>query len=274
MKTLAVASNPFDRYKGVDKPDEKKEPKAVPDGLESLVEIYRDYMHSYLTDSYFASEMMREPSARFEELGDVLTPEEIDKFLQLTALHEDDERHQEATCYFLSRLIQNSYEAGHNGFTLNSRTLTKRLGCGIAFLKGKMRNPIKITINGDVEAIGREVRYVDFDIRGNCVELGPYPYSTFAYDADYSTFHIHGNIAGFIGARKSTFYLHGKFGSFFRETKTYEGGYHEAEGPRQSTFIVYSRKKFNRLLKKLPRGYKNRAILMDKQGNIIDKEKV
>ena len=119
----------------------------------------------------------------------VLTPEEIDLFLQTTVRYENHEKYCSSTGYFISRLIQDSYDAGHNDFTLNTKGL-RGLDKLCTELKGKKKNPLKVTINGNA---------------GNCC----------GEDSKRSLFYIEGNAGDDCGrvSKKSVFCVSGDVGS-------------------------------------------------------------
>ncbi|MBI2669411.1 hypothetical protein HYX14_06230 [Candidatus Woesearchaeota archaeon] len=82
-------------------------------------------------------------------LTDILNPEHINAFLQSTVIHGNHEKYKWRTGLFLSRLLQNSYNAGNNDFSLNTTSIEPFCSLG-TLLKGTKRKPITLTINGDV----------------------------------------------------------------------------------------------------------------------------
>jgi hypothetical protein len=97
----------------------------------------------------------------------ILTPDEIDSFLQLQEIFLDHEYNIRHFGKYVSSLIQNSYDAGYNGFEFNLENVEEfpYLGCHI---KGNDKNLIKIKIVGDVGCgFGTEAKEVDVNIQGN-----------------------------------------------------------------------------------------------------------
>lgn len=165
--------------------------------------------------SQWGKDYIRNPST------DILSPAEINLFLQETIPFEESEDY-EATGIFVTRLIQSSYNAGHNDFKLTTTNLKKLNRVG-AFLEGKEGNPLILSIDGDVgEKCCLEARNVNFTIYGNLE-------AEFAEQSVQSSFTIHGDaendlcsssqytsleIFGYAGvcgmfAEHSTFKIHG-----------------------------------------------------------------
>ena len=119
----------------------------------------------------------------------VLTPSEINAFLQMTMEVEDYERSSasDGVGHFITALIQNSYNAGHNNFVLytsNLREKTDKLGW---FTKGKSKRLINIKIFGDLgNHCFENGEYLSVEIYGN---VG----SSCGSCVKYSTLRIEGN---------------------------------------------------------------------------------
>src|SRR3989338_8965093 len=100
----------------------------------------------------------------------VLTPSEINAFLQMTMEFEDYERNSasDGVGHFITALIQNSYNAGHRNFVLytsNLREKTDKLGW---FTKGKSKRLINIKIFGDLgNHCFENAEYLSVNIYGN-----------------------------------------------------------------------------------------------------------
>jgi hypothetical protein len=138
---------------------------------------------------------------RIDKIDDVLTPEQINAFLQSTAAYEEDSElfdiHRGA---FVSCLIQTSYEAGYNDFHLDTTALRDVRSLG-AWVKGAEERPIQITISGNIgHHCGRAAHYMRIHVTGNTGQ-------DFAMDARYSVFTVEGGVehnCG-LGAEKCTF---------------------------------------------------------------------
>ncbi|MFH1638024.1 MAG: hypothetical protein ABIB71_06370, partial [Candidatus Woesearchaeota archaeon] len=76
----------------------------------------------------------------------VLKPEEINAFLQYTTIFEEYRHYRKNTGPTISKLIQNSYDSGHNSFAINIPAQDGFQFLGID-LKGK-ETPVNVTITG------------------------------------------------------------------------------------------------------------------------------
>ena len=123
--------------------------------------------------------------------GEVLTPPQINAFLQMTAVHEDHSNYHQYAGIFVSSLIQRSYDAGNNGFTLNTQNLND-LVCLAGQLKGTGSRPLMLTVEG---AVGKEcalyASHIDMTIKGDA-NFGLPDFST------DSVFTFHGYVSGFV----------------------------------------------------------------------------
>lgn len=101
-----------------------------------------------------------EPLEAYHDINFVLTPQEIkvaafacfDYFLK----NLEKEGASKKTGGLITKLIQNSYDAGYNGFTINTTFMLgdhdgSLLGLG-AYLQGKKENSLKIIVEGDADS--------------------------------------------------------------------------------------------------------------------------
>ncbi len=236
MNTLSVASNPFERYKGIGKPDEKKEQKTVRTAFPQLEALLKKYQEVLAHDGRFL------PSV--DDLHDAPTPEQIDQCLQSTAPFECHKNYEEHTGIFLSKLIQNSYEAGHNNFRLTTRTLTKNITYLDDF-KGGYYRPIHITIDGNIgHMCGHDSSHARIELMGNAKDWC-------GDNAEDSTFIIHGT-TGFYCAGNSKhcrFHLLGDIPFDIGADKS------EVFGIKGTEFIVYRQEKYEELIERLTRRF-------------------
>lgn len=120
-------------------------------------------------------------------ITDVLTPQDIEEFFRLTIAYEECTYYQKCTAKIINKLIENSHNAGYDGFVLNTKYLTKPLDNLCDNLKDAQKKPIHITINGnvgndcgsqtecslfltingDVGSCGRNSKWAYFIINGN-----------------------------------------------------------------------------------------------------------
>ncbi|MBI2669407.1 hypothetical protein HYX14_06210 [Candidatus Woesearchaeota archaeon] len=121
------------------------------------------------------------------DLTDILNPEHINAFLQSTVIHENHEKYKERTGLFLNSLLQNSYDAGHNDFQLNTKS-TKPLDYLGAFLEGTKEKPIRLTITGNVgDWCGQESTNGIYTLNGNVGEWC-------GWGSTYGTYMITGDV--------------------------------------------------------------------------------
>ncbi len=110
-----------------------------------------------------------------------LTPAEIAGFLQ--AVESNDNEPSFMKGLFVGRLVQNSYNDGHNNFTFNTSYQTYNL----CFLRGTKDNPVSITIAGDIGGwCGQKVEHTIWTVKGNVGDC-------FGEGAKKSTFVVFGD---------------------------------------------------------------------------------
>lgn len=142
---------------------------------------------------------------------DVLTPQEIEEFFRLTIAYEECTYYQKCTAKIINKLIENSHNAGYDGFVLNTKYLTKPLDNLCDNLKDAQKKPIHITINGnvgndcgsqtecslfltingDVGSCGRNSKWAYFIINGNVGYISnPWKCSFFNINGEIETFKV------------------------------------------------------------------------------------
>ena len=135
----------------------------------------------------------------------VLTPSEINTLLQSTSIYETRSMYGWRAGSFLDILIQNSFKAGYNDFTLNIANLPTIHGL-TGGLEGKRSRKLALNIEGDVYShvacnsrhlklsfFGDVVaRHVCDGIKDSTVIAHSHVASYFASDAKNSTFILHG----------------------------------------------------------------------------------
>jgi len=110
---------------------------------------------------------MQVPIFEFRSARNILTPNQINKFLQNTMTYENHYAYSETTGLFISQLLQNSYDAGINNFTLNTTQLKDIHYLGRE-IKGTPEKPINITVIGNIgEVLGNRSQYSRFNIEGS-----------------------------------------------------------------------------------------------------------
>ncbi len=227
-----ISSDPFDRYKGVNPPEERKERKSVPDSaLEGAVRAYERIIQ-------FDDELFNKQPILDQDRGAVwrvllkrfattiLSPEQINALLQRGVTYDKDEIHYCLFMYFTNRMIQNSYNAGHNGFTLNTRSLSKEQSDLCSELVGnQLANPLVIKVEGDGgHTFAYNIKSAIVELNGNASACARYAWNSqfkikgnvsgvFAKNSVNSGFEVYGNVEQ-CGAESenSVFVVHGDVG--------------------------------------------------------------
>jgi len=83
------------------------------------------------------------------QISEVLTPDEINSFLQGTKQYEDHRNYSWRNGLIMSILIQNSYNNGYNHFLLNTEALYKTNNFGFGII-GRKENPLFMSIEGEI----------------------------------------------------------------------------------------------------------------------------
>ena len=252
-------------YDDLPSPDEKKEAKEIDlSGLEGVLESYGS---SLKIDEFHLG-------YHLESIDQILTPEKINAFLQTTKIFENDKNYQSYTGKFISKLIQNSYNAGNNNFKLNTKNLKEihSLGYGLQGIKEKQ---IKITIEGNTgNWCGEESKHTTFNIKGNTGNWC-------GWRSKHTTFNIEGNTRNYCGgySYNSTFNIKENTGDscgHFSNNTTYNikgnTGNKCGEFSNNTTYITHKPELYQKLLKQLPTT--NKAILKDKNDKIIEEKTV
>ncbi len=212
------------RKKTLDQLLEGYTPKKVEEEGEIMTdsEEYRPLLKKYEK----IMEAPSDPSKSFvrdeNEITEILNPEQIPLFLLHTLRYQDRKNYPLNTAIFLSRLIQNSYQAGYNDFCFES---LPDIGGMCSYLLGSKNNPIRIRFKGDIGLFyGAKSEYIEMDIEGNAsmncghciknsrVTIQGSVYQRCGFMAEESVFEIFGttdkNCA--LGSGDSAFIFHNK----------------------------------------------------------------
>lgn len=169
---------------------------------------------------------------------EILTPEEINLFLQATVVHEEHPSYVIITSLFISKLIQNSYNDGYNDFVLDTELLSSIMGLGYD-LNGTEDNPINLTIYGEkVNDCCFNSSYLNLNIEGNVAKFG--------YYLNNSEVKVYGEVLtlGIIGTNNTTFDIKGKIGCVEEDLVK--------AGTTYCTFKAYDQESLNVLLRGVP----------------------
>jgi len=150
--------NPFLNQKSQHQPEKESKVEYEKDPLiEKTIELYDEQKPCWiLTDK---------DKTDFETLN----PLQIDTVLQ--KILQKDEKPFSMTGPFLSKLIQKSYDNGHNYFTLNTQdTRIEKIG---SHLSSEIENPLRLTVNGNAGSYFGENSFncafwVKGDVAGLC----------------------------------------------------------------------------------------------------------
>ena len=116
----------------------------------------------------------------------ILSPQEMNSFLQLTYIFTGDFMYQKNTSVFLNRLLQVSYDAGHNEFCLNTNSLPPFDFLGSS-VRGNRKRPLKITVDGNLgKQAFSNTEYVHGRVMGDV-------YESFASNCSHSRYLVEGN---------------------------------------------------------------------------------
>ncbi len=120
-------------------------------------------------------------------INEELSSSMINAFLLFTTKYEYHRNYESFTGEFVARLLQNSFKAGYNNFSLNiARTPHLR---HMNYFRGDEGNPLCLTINGSQDlCCGNFVEYIDITFNGRT--------NICAVRARLSTFTFHGMVSG------------------------------------------------------------------------------
>ncbi len=162
------------------KVEEKKETCVV--GECDYLKLFKKYINTQPLYPYLKLLLsMGSYTERVKYIDEILTPSEICSFVNLIEVHPHG-----CSGLFISRLIQNSYDAGYNDFSLNTQNLKlEYLG---AELCGSKNKKISLSIEGDAGyECGLNAKHIHLTLHG---DAGTY----LGHRAVRSIFTIHGLI--------------------------------------------------------------------------------
>jgi len=195
-------------------------------------------------------------------IPEVLTPNQINAFLQQTSLYDDYPYYLVSAGVFVSRLIQNSYDSGNNDFML-SMTDLRDIGYLGYWIVGKRENPLEVTIVGDAgRTCGMRAEHSIITVQGSVGD-------SCGRNSENSIFNITADTAEYCGfqSNKSTFNITRYAGyhcgaesinSIFNISgDAGDGCGYNSNG---STFKTENKETLHQMLMQVPRG--NRIIFM------------
>lgn len=113
--------------------------------------LFRKYESSFSNANVLIPQYSYEPISIYSilnDVDDVLTPEEIDAFFCATSVYCDSRYYYDMTGLFLSKLLQNSYDAGNNDFNLNTKAISLSINNVARGIRGKLEEAVRIYITG------------------------------------------------------------------------------------------------------------------------------
>ncbi len=135
----------------------------------------------------------------FAKITEVLTPEDLNLFLQMIPFVSGESiEDRDTSNFFTSKLLNNSYNAGHNNFVLDF-TNQGLSGCGHRLFASK-ENPLKLMVYGHTIASGQNAENVHFEFNGN--DTG-----WCGYQSVDSKYRIMGNVGYLLGGYSTNCYF-------------------------------------------------------------------
>ena len=181
-------------------------------------------------------------------IDDILAPSDINAFLQVTIKYEQHQNYDWRTGKFISQLIQISYDAGNNGFVLNTQKV--KLGYLGDKIQGTEERKIELKIEGDAgNYCGSNSKdstiTIEGNVRDNC-----------GFDSKNSTIIIRGNAGNWCGwySNNSTITIEGNVENWCGESSN------------NSTFKVKNKELYERLKTELDFKKRNTLFLIRPNG--------
>ncbi len=240
---------------------EERKPIVVvgEDKFAKVLEEYKKFLDEYS----WASDTTLKTRKRKESITHVLNPTDINQFLQMSTLFFDHENWSDNTGIYVSKLIQNSYDAGNTNFTLNTENLPEVVNWLGSHLCSE-RKKLKLTIEGDVgDCAGTYIHSVLLRLDGNArAKFGTGARDSRLFctgnvhigcgdDAKRSYFDINGDVGyGYaIRAKESTFVFRANVGNV------------EMPYAEDCVFKTTNKKTFEKMQSQIP-WYSNKVLLV------------
>src|SRR3989344_1337836 len=151
----------------------------------------------------------RDYKGKIKTIDDILAPSDINTFLQTTITCQQHQNYNWRTGMFISQLIQKSYDAGNNGFELNTQKVKRLNNLGYQ-IQGTKRRKIKLKIEGDAGD------YCGIDSKNSIITIGENAGNWCGYYSTDSTITIGGNTGNDCGwnSTDSTITIGGNAGNY------------------------------------------------------------
>jgi hypothetical protein len=144
------------------------------DSLDQTIERFFTFHSDFqgIIDSIFNTEKTKSLQAFVHEPDEVLHPAQIQYIAKRVQENLKDSIMNFSPGQLLTRLIQSSYNGGHNGFYLGLKKPLNHIG---VFLQGSEKNPLKITIEGPVgDFCGAHTVYCIFSLQNTGEHCGSF----------------------------------------------------------------------------------------------------
>ena len=223
-----------------------------PTRMKLLIDIYQGYLTQerfYIDDP----DDFRYGSFKGDALKHLLiapTPAEINVFVQSNPQFEKQKNNINIFSPFVTRLLQNSYDQGHNNFMIPQNTLSKTVWHGFGqMLTGQKEKPLQIELCADMEAdFMHGATYVHAKLVGNALDY-------FGGSAQYSTLEATGIVETCAEkAEESTFIIN----------EVLNANWESEDVPIRCIFKTHNPKTKQSLVQNLPSG--NRIIYVHSNG--------
>lgn len=249
------------------KVDHKKEVEVVGDNLTRLHQYYEQLLRSENKQNVAGV-----PEKVKENITEILSPLEINAFLQQSSEYEKYKHYDSITGLVITQLIHNSCQQGNSNFYVDLKSLPLLHHIGYS-LKNTTEQQLLIAIDGNVgNWCGMYSKNSTFTITGN---LG----SSCGRNSDSSIFNIQGNVGEYcgLGASGSTFNIEGNAGPWFGEDTTSTtfyikgklyGFFRNGDRSRNSIFKTSNLRTLDDLKEQIPE--RNRIIYLMGDQEIVE----
>ena len=223
-----------------------------PTRMKLLIDIYQGYLTQerfYIDDP----DDVRYGFFKEDALKHLLiapTPAETNVFVQSNPQFEEQKNNIDIFSPFVTRLLQNSYDHGHNNFMIAQNTISKIVWDSFgAMLTGQKEKPLQIELGADVETYFMHgTTYVHAKLVGNAQ-------NNFGGSAQYSTLEATGIVETCAEkAQESTFIIN----------EVLNANWGSEDAPDKCIFKTHNPKTKQSLVENLPSG--NRIIYVRSNG--------
>ena len=238
--------------------DTSKDPVVIARPFEQLFEQYKQMLQYDLNNvqTYFqhlggGKTLEQHVQEIAQEVSDVLNPAQINAVLQATLPYEDVLSYPFVTGILITRLLQNSYDAGNNDFALDTSTLPLLENLA-SRLCGTLERKVSLAVTGGVgNSFGLKARYCSFVSHGSAG-------MSYGYGALECRYEIYGGcISPAVDVSDSELIFHGEIKNM-KESHGYK--------IQDSIFRTSYRENISELLMLVPCNRGNKIYFIDEAG--------